>query len=330
MAAHGQLLEACSGRREAVKWSREWLALRYRFLESRLRDADLQAPDAKDTGSITSQDLLGELAGEKLPHYFLNFFSRRGLENLFDKLGLSDAFRKRGFEPYVALRLDDPGRHLLQIHDGAPEPSRLLVEVAGRQDVFLLDDLEGLPPDRYRMLVLDWVLLQNPAAGFTARRRPLPGQEHPGLGIGNEIGEMLALMAMRLQCDGILAAPNHYHNACLYSRKMWFLKACRQGEFLALERDLGHLGLAERSWAVELGCVETNGAVFKWPGARMVLPLEERLHRYVQSPPYEKTCAESREALRFNLNQDCWEKAALPEPEAPRTRIAGKNSPRRT
>ena len=288
-----------------MKWSAEKLALRYRFLESRLRDSELQEPDPEDLEPIDETDLRTDLPESRRPHHFLDYFSRRGLEILFTKLGFFRELRQRGFAPHVAVDLRDPARHLLQIYDGKPAQRRLLVEIAGRRDTFLLGEGDELPRARYRFFVVDWMLLQNPRATFTESRPRLPGQDFPGLGMGTQIGEILALMAARLQCDGILACPNHFHNACLYSRRMWFLEPEDHGTFLAIRDAVGDLGLARGSWAVEWGCVRENGTPYRWPGARMLLPLSDVLADYLSGASYRQRCEAARRGRNFALDRTC-------------------------
>lgn len=46
--------------------------------------------------------------------------------------------------------------------------------------------------------VVEFLYLQDPKLCFTAEHKPLPGQNHPGLGVLAEFGEILKVEAGRL------------------------------------------------------------------------------------------------------------------------------------
>ncbi len=297
-----------------MKWTREWLSLRYRFLASQLSNLDLQAPDPEDLTPLEEEDLLKDLRGDMTSSRYLGFFTRRGLINLVDHLGLIDRLRKRGFTPHLDLRTGDADRQLLRVYDGAEHvPSRLLVEAAARIDMIQVHTEPDKEPGRYRMLVIDWLLLQNPKAEFSGYRPRLPGQNYPGLRLGAEIGEIFILIAMRLHCDGVLATPQYYHNGVLYSRKLRCLEPERQGELWALERDLSSLSLAEQSWAIDMGCVEdTAGEIYRWPAPPMLFPFNEELADYISGKPYRERMTRARDTRFFQLDMDRFERSYEP------------------
>ena len=112
---------------------------------------------------------------------------------------------------------------------------------------------------RLQMLVIEWLRLQNPRQSF-GERMPLPGQMHPGLGIGSEIDSVLVGLATDSHRDGILNLPEHWYNAYLYtksSRPYKFMNPAFQGFFQsicdALEDDIRTRGLPTVAWAIFRG-----------------------------------------------------------------------------
>ena len=112
---------------------------------------------------------------------------------------------------------------------------------------------------RLQMLVIEWLRLQNPRQSF-GERMPLPGQIHPGLGIGTEIDSVLIDLATSSHRDGILNLPEHWYNAYLYTRSRRpykFLNPAFQGYFQsicdALEDDVRTRGLPAVAWAIFRG-----------------------------------------------------------------------------
>ena len=75
-----------------------------------------------------------------------------------------------------------------------------------------------------QVLVVEWLLLQNPRAHFGPYRRPLPGQKHPGLGLLKEVFGWLVAMAEILELDGIYYVPSSYHVAIQSRRRVRFLE----------------------------------------------------------------------------------------------------------
>ena len=112
---------------------------------------------------------------------------------------------------------------------------------------------------RLQMLVIEWLRLQNPRQSF-GERMPLPGQMHPGLGIGSEIDSVLVGLATDSHRDGILNLPEHWYNAYLYtksSKPYKFMNPAFQGFFQsicdALEDDIRTRGLPTVAWAIFRG-----------------------------------------------------------------------------
>lgn len=296
-----------------MKWTRDWLSLRYRFLESQLRKVDLQEPDPEDLMPLDESDVLADLEGGFLSPRFLGYFTRRGLINLFEHMGLISRLHRAGFEPHLSLRITDADRQLLRVYDGQEVPTSLLVEVAAHIEEPQLRLLPQHMDDRYRLLAIDWLLLQNPRASFTAHRPRLPGQNYPGLRIGTEVGEAFILIGLHLRCDGVVATPTHFHNGVLYSRKLRAIDPVRQAEILALSEDLSSLNLAEQSWAIELGCVEdATGRVYRWPTPAMLFPFQDDLADYLSGADYRQRMQQARRDMHFRLDMEKFDRLHEP------------------
>lgn len=205
---------------------------------------------------------------------FLDYYSRRGLWNALEAYGLNDELRRRGLRPELALDLADADHHALRVTDGPGGP--LLIElVASLADLRASRDLGPLAAGHALPVVaIEWLLMQDPRHDFTPERPALPGQDHPGLGLGRTVLALLELSCERLGRQGLLVFPEHYHNAVLYRSRFRFLDPAREGEQEALERDLGALGLAGASWALEEGRVvdEATGAPHPWRAEEMIDP----------------------------------------------------------
>src|SRR5205814_9382773 len=139
-----------------------------------------------------------------------------------------------------------------------------------------------LDGETLELIAIEWLLMQNPSAHFGEKRPRLPEQNYPGLGIGREVMALLKIMTERLEREGMLAFPEHYHNGVIYNHDFRFFSPEREGELIALKRDLHNLSLSEASWAVEEGLVidERTQKPYKWRGEEMIWPLSKRLRNY--------------------------------------------------
>lgn len=250
---------------------------------------------------LKESDLPGLEAGRPGRGWFLGSLSPYAVELQLEQRGLLGALRNAGF-PRFRLELDaeaatgDTLRILSGAEGGAP-----LVEIRVQRSRTVLRDLE--------LLVIEWLLLQNPAGSFPTGERALPGQRHPGLGLLREILSWLLEVGGSLSLDGIYFTPSHYHVAVLSRKLARFLHPEHEGRMRALQAAMAHLPLAEAAWALEEGRVlDDRGELAAWEPHPMVLPASERLRRQVGGPEYEGAANETARRLRFRLRD-----AAAPE-----------------
>ena len=143
------------------------------------------------------------------------------------------------------------------------------------------------------VLYVHWLSLRNPRAQFSALRPRLPGQEVPGLGLAREIGELLALMARRLDLAAVVFRPAYFHTAYPGRHNFSFVDAARQGRFEALVRDLAPLSLLEAANAVAEGRVLLDGKPYAWEADDMAFWIKPG------AAPDPDVVAKERERARF-------------------------------
>src|SRR5262249_34438950 len=162
------------------------------------------------------------------------FYTAAGLEYAFHRYGILEHLERLGYSHFRVELEVDGGEHRMRLLGQVDGLDQLLVDCAvGRA---LVDDAW--------VLYVNWLSMQNPRAAFGARRPMLPGQQHPGLGLAREAGELLARMAERLGLEGVAFRPASYHMAFLARERCRFSDPHRQARFEALLRDLGRLPLA--------------------------------------------------------------------------------------
>ena len=270
----------------------------YAQISQELDPQELQRPSGEWV--LTEADLLGDLAG---PRYkstrMLDFYSRHGIEFALEKYGVTDQVRNLGFTDLeLAVDPSDPERQHLTLHGEKGGNKHLLVDLVLRR--VTRPAPEGIePPDEIRMLYIEWLMLQNPCEEFSLRNPQWPGQDYPGLGIGEEVVLMLFQAAQRLELDALAHHPSRYHIAFIGRGQSFFLDPAIQGRFEAIREVLASLDLTEAAWKMERGEVcWSDGEVIEWIPEDIVIPASDRLFAYLGSPQYQQPRAKALDEAR--------------------------------
>jgi acetoin utilization deacetylase AcuC-like enzyme len=267
-----------SGRLIEPRTTEELTMVRFRFLARQLQPAELMGgPDALgERWTLSEEDVLAGLDPHGPQNRLLGYYSAEGVELALERYSVLAQVRAYGFpSPSLVLDFSDSERQKVRVF-GDDSRRELLMDLFVHLDLRTIPDME--------LLAIDWLLLQNPRAAFSPERPPLPGQEHPGLGLLTEVVGMLVLVCERLNLDGLLYVPSHYHLAALSARRgLRFLSAAHQAQYERIERHTSSMGFAEVSWAAEDGRLTDpgTGEPFAWKGEPMVLPVSERLKRHL-------------------------------------------------
>jgi acetoin utilization deacetylase AcuC-like enzyme len=272
----------------------ELLLRRFRRIGRTLEPTELETEPDRDDWGLTDEDLLGIAPEARAPTRFLDRFSRHGVELLLERFGILDQLRVRGFEfPCVVLDLSHPLGQTLRIF-GDADRDELLMELRVNRDRRLVPD--------HDLMVVEWLLLQNPRAQFGPYRRPLPGQNHPGLGMLKDVLGWLVVVAEMLELDGLYFLPSAYHVAAQSRNRLRFLEPRHEAVFRELQRVLDAFELSSASRAVsDGGLTEADGEIFEWRPYPMVLPVSDRMKEIVFGDPYERRVDEAAENLEYRL-----------------------------
>ncbi len=231
----------------------------YRRIARKLGTVQLMAQSMDDAFLPEDLGLSGGVEERRGPRRFLDFYGDEGLDLAFQKYGLYRALEERGYRS-IAIETDaDDERHVLRVRGecGALVGRQLLIELVVRRDQLVPGD--GAPITRsHEVLTLDWLTMRDPARPFGGSRPPLPGQDAPGLGMGEQILEVLYRTTERLELDALVGIADHFHNAVIYGRELSFLEVEAAARHRALEDALlgrEALSLGQAAWALEWGLV---------------------------------------------------------------------------
>jgi GNAT superfamily N-acetyltransferase len=234
---------------------------------------------------------------------FLGRFDERALRRELDGAGILEGLAVKG-RADVALDLEtSAGEHRLRVFDRG-DGHESLIDLRLSENAIIVDADEGdTGSEVLSVVTITWLSLQNPGASFTADRPRLPGQRHPGLGVGRALITRLLSWAAAWGKDGLVNLPMYFHNASLYAAVFDFVSPRRQGLFEALTRDLATLPLAEASAAVTEGrVVEHPGSrSFHWEAGEMLAPLTDRARVHATSAGYRRTADAVRDSVRFSV-----------------------------
>lgn len=292
-----------TGEAKSTRFPETDLARHYRRVARELASVELQV-DPLDDLSFDESDLTGELVGGRRVRRFLDYYSVHGIELGLERYGLLERVRRQGFGRLrISTDTSEHNRHIARIHGvhAAHRDELLLVElVLSRRWVEPPTGLE--PPTPLAMLGVEWLLMQNPTVAFSPARPRLPDQEHPGLGAAEEVQELLIRVCHRLQLEGVLNRPSHYHNAAIAGRQSRFLDPTVEGRFRALRRRLMHVPLHDASWMLERHELAlADGSTMGWEPADQVLAVSGRLRRYFSSRAYKQQTAAAYQAWTQRL-----------------------------
>jgi acetoin utilization deacetylase AcuC-like enzyme len=251
-----------------VAGSRDDIPTRYDPIAARFERVAAQlSPSAlTEAGELTSEEIEEELGMRpRRQRVLLGFYTESGMEHALYRFGIFDHLERLGYRQLRAT-FDAPGEG---------ERVRILGQSGGVEHLLIEAVLERRRVAGTEALYVHWLSLRNPRAFFSDRRPRLPGQDVPGLGLGREIGTMLALMAARLGLGAVVFRPAHFHTAYAARHAFQFVDPDRQGRFEALLRDLAGLPLLAATNAVAAGDVKLDGAPYAWEADEMAYWLRE-------------------------------------------------------
>lgn len=246
------------------------------------------------------------------PALWLGFYTREGLQTAFEKYNFYEDFRTLGFgEVDFQVYTSDPDEHMLRFYSvDPPIPHTPLIELVVRRSSIQPHPAlaQRVKKDFINVLDVEWLQMHNPLAQFEKHRPPLPGQQYPGLGLGKQVMEMLRLACKRLNLDGLVTVPSHFHNALFYSEEFYYFDPDVQGLFLALCRDIlpqtqANVGIATWAvyWKLVLEISQGKTTPFEWFHDPQMYPISKELHSYFDGPLFQADSLHALSAHTFRV-----------------------------
>ncbi len=282
-----------SGQDRPIRSSDERALSGFRQIRRSLAAEDLRGPpgvDSEDGFGITEADIFADLVTKAPDPRLLGYYSAYGLEVAFERYGLLEHLRARGYDaPEIVTEPPRPG--------GGGQGVRVYAD-RSRTETLIELVVDEVRVEALRMLSIEWLLLQDPRRKPTADEPLLPGQKHPSLGCLRIVVGMLVMACERLGFDGLSLVPAHFHVAAQARRLLRFLDPAAESFFLSLSRATAGSSLAEASLAIAAGRVvdrETGRAV-AWKPSRMVLAVSPELLARLDGPAYARAVEDAARA----------------------------------
>lgn len=242
---------------------------------------------------------------------FLGKYSEDGIKFIMERFGLDRQARHLGLRHLdVVVDTKDPYRHRLTIYNGRHrDKDHIVMDFVARYQHLVPKDIdaENEYSQQLNVLMVEWLLLQNPRAEFTHRRHQLPGQRFPGLGLGDQLLALFTLMGRHLQVDGIINVPEYFHTGLIFSKRFVFLSPHVQAQVYQIAQDLWKkYRLAVIAWASATDSIINikTGEPQIWEPRRQIIPIQGQLKQYFKSDAYLSTAKNLSNQRIFELDEE--------------------------
>ncbi len=269
-------------------------------------------PIFSESPLVGERDILSNLTEEKATSLFLGRYTMAEVAAVLGKRGFFKEARKRSLWPLTFDLVSSAfPTQRLQIFLEEKQPEKLIVDLKIREGRMIPKDNSLIDPIFLNcdFLFLEWLTIQNPLRPFSKKRPPLPGQAHPGLGLGRRVVDVFIYLARLTRKDGLLAFPAYFHNALLFSRYFHFISPEKAAEVLAIEKALPDIPFKHLAWIVHLSCLRTAaGETYEWKAEGMVYPLNKALKAFFESKGYKSRLRQGMKGRSFAVDWDGYER----------------------
>ncbi|MCK4295378.1 MAG: hypothetical protein KAW56_05370 [Candidatus Marinimicrobia bacterium] len=247
--------------------------------------------------------------------YLMGVFSKKGIIKILEVFGFIKLLEDIGlFNIDIEIDTNDPHIHRLYAYTGTHSPENKICELVFKQAQLHLKEgiLPNFPNRKLNLLQIEWLLLQNPKMDFNPERPPLPGQSHPGLGLGDRLMELLIIMTRRLRLEGMVNKPNFLHTAFMFTKEFVFTNPNNQAVLYAIRKDLlSDYSFYTVAWATYFNCIlnTDDKTPFLWEPDYLILPLTKDLIKYFRSKEYQHKVQDLTKRYHFCIDVEKFTKS---------------------
>jgi len=257
-------------------------------------------------------DIFSCLSADKSSSLFLGRYSMTEVMAVLGKRNFFRDAEKRGLWPLVFdLDCSNYPIQRLRIFHELKRADKVVVDLKIREGHLTPKEYLDLDPSffAYSFLIFEWLTIQDPLHDFSEKRPALPGQEHPGLGMGKKLVDLFAYLARLTRKDGLLAFPAYFHNALLFGRYFTFLSPEKAAEIQAIEKSFPKIPFKHMAWIVYLNCLKyADGRTYEWRAQEQVYALNKSIGAYLDGKAYKNRFKEHLKGLSFTIDWPGYER----------------------
>lgn len=238
-------------------------------------------------------------------HLFLGAYPPSVIEKSFEQYKVREYFAKKGIDNVSwHININDPFTHKFILMSEENGIQHKLIELIMQRKNYKLP-LEKNKYMNMEFLHIEWLMMQNPYKPFASNRPKLPGQEAPGLGIGEHMLQILFHLARKTNVHGIVNSPNYLHTALFFSRVFHFVDPKVEGFIQNVKyKLLRDYSLYTISWADEFGALQyaRSHRPISWRPATQIVPISSQAKRYFNTHDYRQIVRKTRQSLKLTVN----------------------------
>ena len=240
---------------------------------------------SKNNLAFDQNDIFPEINLSLHVQKLFNYYTRGHIEFQMNKLGIYHKLKKKGHHDLWIELFDRPGnQNMIRLKSEVNQIIYTLIESVVEIVNYKIPWLD----DKLKLLNVEWLLAQNPLEPFTLQRPQLPGQDHPGLGISDEILSIFVEACNRFKLDGVIHCPSHYHVAVKAMRHFHYPDPQDDAIFAAVRGALDKYSLKEASLIMAKGLlVDSKQQVISINHKKLIYPVSSKLENYFQSEDYQ-------------------------------------------
>ena len=242
---------------------------------------------------------------------FLNFYTIYGIDQAITAYGIKKELHKKGITKLIYRLKKEDYTHTLSMYNEEVSVDHLVSQlILTLEKKVKLDELE------FKAMTIEWLLLQDYRKEF--KRKPLPGQRYPGIGLGFLMLELIIQMAKRLEIRYIVNAPLHLHNAIIYSKFFSFKDPKDKALIDKLSHEYRALSLASLSWLVENEAIiyQDSGEKLIWNPNLMIMPVYKckKFSSFFLTKEYKKKYEEAFNSYSLKIDREKFDKESYKYP----------------
>lgn len=244
----------------------------------------------KETDFEFSMDDLFPSSQQKSSSKAFGVYSKSGIDLVLERYGVKEKLKRKGHKNIqLELQIENDGSNLLRLYSVLNSEQHLILEAKLSTQKIKHPQLGQL-----RFMKIDWLLAQDPLRKFDKEKVALPGQKYPGLGLSQEIIQLLIQGCHRLGFDGISHTPTHFHIALKTCRDFRYLDPIVEGKLMALKSFLLPFSLAEASNLAEEKRILNPHGEPVWPfEGDIFFAISKKLIKYFESENYSNAVRKS-------------------------------------